>query len=104
MSVWTYLMAIISNAECINPLNNINMKTKQLVSCSPERWEQLKKAHEEFELSELKKRLDDEWKIASSKVKRQRIKYQPTKIVMVFGKPMKISLEESRDHYTLTIN
>lgn len=68
-----------------------------------ERMEELRKAHEEFEASELKKRLDDNWKITGARVRRPRIKYEPFKVIMVFGKPVKITIEEYNKHYSLTI-
>lgn len=48
-------------------------------SATPNRSERLR-AHEEFEASELKKMLDNNWKVKSARVKRPRIKKQPSKM------------------------
>ena len=69
-------------------------------SATPSRKERIK-AHEEFEASELKRMLDDGWKASGAKVKRPRIKQEKFKIVMVFNKPMKITIEEYNKHWLL---
>lgn len=73
------------------------MKTRQLVGCSPERWETLKRAKEEFEASELKQRLDNEWKITSAQVKhrRPRIKRTPKQVRISVGGFIEITLDYS---------
>ena len=69
-------------------------------SSTPSRAERLK-AHEEFQMSELKKMLDEGWQVKEIKVKRPRIKKENFKIVMVFGKPTKLTIQEYNDHFLL---
>ena len=62
-----------------------------------ERREELLKAHEEF-----KKMIDDGYTISKvTKPKRQRIKKDNFKIVMVFGKPMRLTIEEYNNHWCI---
>ena len=76
------------------------MKRRQLASCSPERWEALRKAHEEFEQSELKRRLDEGWKIRSARVKRPRIKPQPRMVItLMMGKEIQVDIKVFREKY-----
>ena len=65
-----------------------------------ERRANLQKAHEEFQ-----KMLDNGFKVSDVKVKhkRPRIQKEQFKIVMVFGKPMKLTMQEYKDHWTFTI-
>lgn len=69
-------------------------------SSTPNRKERLK-AHEEFETSDLKRMLDEKWKIKSVKRRRPRIPRESFKIVMVFGKPMKLTIQEYLDHWVV---
>jgi len=66
-------------------------------SDTPSREERIK-AHEEFEASELKRMLDDSWKVSGAKVKRPRIKkeIQPRQVVVTLGGnwTVKLSFEE----------
>ena len=48
-------------------------------SSTPNRSERLK-AHEEFQVSELKEMLDKGWKVKSARVKRPRIQRKPFKL------------------------
>lgn len=66
-----------------------------------ERREQLSKAHEEFQ-----KMLDNGFQLKEIKHRRPRIKKtaEPEyKIVMVFGRPMKLTIQEYKDHWNFTI-
>ena len=63
-----------------------------------ERRKELNKAHEEFQ-----KLLDSGFKLKEARVKRPRIKLEKYKIVMVFGKPMKLTIQEYNDHYAITV-
>lgn len=74
-------------------------------SSTPCRKERLR-AHKEFEASDLKRMLDEGWEIRATKHKRPRIKKpaEPDfKIVMVFGKPVKLTIQEYKDHWTFDI-
>ena len=64
------------------------------------------KAHKEFEASEFKKMLDSGWDITKTEVKhkRPRIKQDGFKVVMIFNKPMKLTLQEYNDHYVIAFN
>lgn len=69
-----------------------------------ERKKELQQAHEEF-----KKMLDNGFQIKEVKVKHKRPRIQKSvekenfKIVMVFGKPMKLTIQEYNDHWAFTI-
>lgn len=66
-----------------------------------ERINSIAEERAKFEKSELKKYLDEDWKIrkATLKPKRPRIKREePFKVILVFGKPMKITIEEYNKH------
>ena len=71
-----------------------------------ERKEELRKNHESEELKALKKRLDAEWqgKVTGVKHRRPRIKQEDFKVVMVFGRPLKLTIQEYNDHWTFTVN
>lgn len=72
-----------------------------------ERKEELRRNHESEELKVLKEKLDAGWqgKITGVKHKRPRITKQTEnfKVVMVFGKPMKLTIQEYNDHWTFTV-
>jgi len=74
-------------------------------SSTPTRDERLK-AHQEFEASDLKKMLDNGWEITKTEVKhrRPRIKHEKFKVVMIFNRPMKLTLQEYNDHYVIAFN
>lgn len=78
---------------------------RQWAGCSDfsERKKQAKANHEAFLLSDLKKKLDSAWQVAKTTIKhkRPRIKQEETKIVMVFDQPVKVTLREYKEHYTL---
>lgn len=69
-----------------------------------EKRQELLKTHEEF-----KKMLDNGFQIKEVKVKHKRPRIQKSvekenfKIVMVFGKPMKLTIQEYNDHWAFTI-
>ena len=76
----------------------------QWAGCSDltERRKELTKAHEEFQ-----KMLDNGFQLKEVKHKRSRIKKQVEpgfKIVMVFGKPMKLTIEEYNTHWNFRID
>lgn len=65
-------------------------------SSTPERKERLK-AHHEFEASDLKRMLDNDWEIREVKCKRQRIQKSKTPkevIVSVFGGKLKMTFTD----------
>ena len=66
-------------------------------SSTPNRSERLK-AHEEFQVSELKEMLDKGWQVKSARVKRPRIMHeaQPKQVVVTLGGnwTVKLSFEE----------
>lgn len=68
-------------------------------SSTPSRSERLK-AHEEFQMSELKKMLDEGWNITKATVKhrRPRIKKEKFKVIITCFGPMKITIEEFNEH------
>lgn len=80
-----------------------NVYRGEWAGCSDfkERREQLSKAHEEFQ-----KMLDNGFQLKEVKHKRPRIKKQiepEFKIVMVFGRPVKLTIQEYKDHWTFDI-
>lgn len=74
----------------------------QWAGCSnfKERIAELNVAHEEFQ-----RLLNSGFKVADAKVKhrRPRVRQSDSKVVMVFGKPMKLTMQEFRDHWTFTV-
>jgi hypothetical protein len=69
-------------------------------SSTPNRDERMK-AHEEFQMSELKKMLDEGWEITSARVKRPRIKKPKTPkevYVSIFGGKVKMTFAEYKQH------
>lgn len=85
-----------------------NIYQGEWAGCSDfkERREQLSKAHQEFQNSELKKMLDNGFRLKEVRHKRPRIKKtaEPEfKIVMVFGRPVKLTIQEYKDHWTFDI-
>lgn len=60
-----------------------------------EKLEALRQEHEEFENSDFKKRLDEEWKLQSAKVKRSRIKPTPKQVRISVGGFIEITLDYS---------
>jgi hypothetical protein len=76
-----------------------NVYRGEWAGCSDltERRKELLKAHEEFQ-----KMLNDGYTISKvTKPKRQRIKKDNFKIVMVFGKPMKLTIQEYNSHWLI---
>ena len=49
----------------------------------------------------LQRMIADGWEIKSAKVRRPRIKKENFKIVMVFNKPMKLTIQEYNDHFLM---
>ena len=70
----------------------------QWAGCSnlTEKRKELLKAHKDF-----LDMLADGYKITAAKPKRQRIKKENFKIVMVFGKPMKLTIQEYNSHWLI---
>jgi len=70
----------------------------QWAGCSnlTEKRKELLKAHKDF-----LDMLADGYEITAVKPKRQRIKKENFKIVMVFGKPMKLTIEEYNNHWCI---
>ena len=72
-----------------------------------QRREELRRNHESEELKALKEKLDAGWqaKVTGVKHKRPRITKQTEnfKVVMVFGKPMKLTIQEYNDHWDFTV-
>ena len=66
-------------------------------SSTPSRAERLK-AHEKFQMSELKKMLDEGWEIKTVRPKRPRIQHQGFKIIITCFGTMKITIEEYNEH------
>ena len=60
-----------------------------------EKLEALRQEHEAFEKSELKKRLDEEWKLQSARVKRPRIERTPKQVKISVGGFIEITLDYS---------
>ena len=85
-----------------------NIYKGEWVGCSDfqERRNQAKANHNAFVVSDLKKRLDAGWQLTKTTVKhkRPRIKKENFKIVMVFGKPMKLTIQEYNDHWNFRID
>ena len=62
--------------------------------------EELAKAHEEFEMSELKQRLEQNWKVDEVKVvkRRPRFKVPVSVVIRCMGKELILSWEEYQEH------
>lgn len=84
---------------------NKNRKSAVWAGCSDfaQRVDQARKNHEDFQASDLKKMLDDGWELKGAKAthKRPRIQKENFKVVMVFNKPMKLTLQEYNDHFVM---
>jgi len=70
----------------------------QWAGCSnlTEKRKELLKAHKDF-----LDMLADGYEITAAKPKRRRIKKNNFKVVMVFGKPMKLTIEEYNNHWCI---
>ena len=70
----------------------------QWAGCSnlTEKRKELLKAHKDF-----LDMLADGYEITAAKSKRRRIKKENFKIVMVFGKPMRLTIEEYNNHWLI---
>jgi hypothetical protein len=70
----------------------------QWAGCSnlTEKRKELLKAHKDF-----LDMLADGYEITAAKPKRQRIKKENFKIVMCFGKPMRLTIEEYNNHWCI---
>jgi hypothetical protein len=66
-------------------------------SSIPCRKERLK-AHRKFEASDLKRMLDEGWKIKAVRPKRPRIQKYGFKVIITCFGPMKITIEEYNQH------
>lgn len=66
-------------------------------SSTPKRSERLK-SHKEFEVSDLKKMLDEGWQVKVTKPRRPRIQKQGFKVIITCFGPMKITIEEYNQH------
>ena len=76
-----------------------NVYRGEWAGCSnlTEKRKELLKAHEEFQ-----KMIDNGYTISKvTKPKRHRIKKNNFKIVMCFGKPMKLTIEEYNNHWLI---